>query len=297
MQTLDKFLNKIESYRKQKKYTSFCFPSEIAKIQENSLLFYYGNIHSQRGQDGILAEIFRRLKITSGVFVEFGAWDGKYLCNSRWLYEKGWSGVFIEGVEKRFRALRDDYSDDLKITALNAFVGAPAYGVVGQRLSELLKGAGCDTESIDFLSIDVDGCDLELLRDSQISPKVVLLEGGFNFAPYINGPASPAAWKAGLQHPLGHIETIAAELGFTLVCFYQDSYLVRSDLAGPFLDIAQGAVSLYCDAFNFMPQDFRKQLIDLRRRNALIRKFEEDIFGMFCESPIDSRYVAARQKA
>ena len=32
-------------------------PFSLAKVAKNSLLFYYGNIHSQRGQDGILAEI------------------------------------------------------------------------------------------------------------------------------------------------------------------------------------------------------------------------------------------------
>jgi hypothetical protein len=54
---------------------------EIARIDEKLLLFDYRNIHSQQGQDGILAKIFRRLSIRKGCFVECGAWDGTYLSN------------------------------------------------------------------------------------------------------------------------------------------------------------------------------------------------------------------------
>ncbi len=49
------------------------FPEDFGKVSSNSLLHYYGNVHSQRGQDGILAEIFRRMNISKGTFVEFGA--------------------------------------------------------------------------------------------------------------------------------------------------------------------------------------------------------------------------------
>lgn len=41
------------------------------------LLSYRKNIHSQNGEDGILAEILWRLKISRGWFCEVGAWDGR----------------------------------------------------------------------------------------------------------------------------------------------------------------------------------------------------------------------------
>ena len=49
-------------YDKQLSYDSIRDPSDIKKINKDSFLFYYGNVYSQKGQDGILSEIFRRLK-------------------------------------------------------------------------------------------------------------------------------------------------------------------------------------------------------------------------------------------
>src|ERR1035437_7900395 len=57
------------------------------KIQSKSLLRFYANIYSQRGQDGILREIFSRLNIEKGNFAEFGACDGVLMSNCRLLYE------------------------------------------------------------------------------------------------------------------------------------------------------------------------------------------------------------------
>ncbi len=63
------------------------------KINPDSLLWFMQNVYSQHGQDGILEEIFNPVEISSGYFVEFGAWDRKYLSNNRLLYKKEWSGV------------------------------------------------------------------------------------------------------------------------------------------------------------------------------------------------------------
>jgi len=69
---------------------------------------FAANVHSQYGEDGILSEIYRRLGVTAGFFVEFGAWDGMHLSNSYALVEAGWSGCYIEGDPDRFRTLCDN---------------------------------------------------------------------------------------------------------------------------------------------------------------------------------------------
>ena len=79
------------------------------RIQPESLLHYCKNIHSQRGDDGIIAEIFRRLGVQRGFFVEFGGWDGVYLANSRALFESDWGGAFIEADSQKFADLRRNY--------------------------------------------------------------------------------------------------------------------------------------------------------------------------------------------
>ena len=58
------------------------------------------NVTSQSGEDGILEEIFRRIQPTANDTakqrwcVEFGAWDGVHLSNTRQLLKtEGWGGV------------------------------------------------------------------------------------------------------------------------------------------------------------------------------------------------------------
>jgi hypothetical protein len=162
------------------------------KVSRDSLLFYYGNNYSQQGQDGILQEIFRRLSIKTGYFVEFGGWDGVFLSNSRALFERGWKGVFIEGDSQRAVSCQKIYADS-GVKVINDFVGAPSYGYPGKKLSDLLSGSGIDLSQISFVSIDVDGPDLEIFLDSGLNAPVVLLEGGTNFSPML-------PWMTSIPH-------------------------------------------------------------------------------------------------
>jgi len=40
------------------------------------------NVYSQCGEDGVLLEIFNRIKIFNKFYIEFGAWDGLILSNT-----------------------------------------------------------------------------------------------------------------------------------------------------------------------------------------------------------------------
>src|SRR5262249_47783481 len=159
----------------------------------------------------ILSEIFRRLSIKRGVFVEFGAWDGMYLSNCRYLYEKGWRGTFIEGNIKRYRRLCANYANAEDIIKIHSFVGAPKYGLAGITLAQLLKANGVPPDEVVFVSIDVDGPDLEIFCDLELSPPVILMEGGFSFSPYL-AQSIPVeiAWK-NVQQPLAVITKTARE--------------------------------------------------------------------------------------
>ena len=70
------------------------------------------NIHSQPGEEEIIRAIFDRIGLKKGYFVEFGAWDGKFLSNTYLLYELGWSGIYIEGREDRYQVLKDNIEGD-----------------------------------------------------------------------------------------------------------------------------------------------------------------------------------------
>lgn len=57
---------------------------------------YARNVHSQNGEDGIVAECVNRLGLVTGHCVEIGGNDGQWMSNTRNLIEQGWSGAFIE---------------------------------------------------------------------------------------------------------------------------------------------------------------------------------------------------------
>jgi hypothetical protein len=134
---------------------------------------YSSNVTSQSGEDGILAEIFRRIGTAHKTCVEFGAWDGKYLSNtwSLW-HDQGWSAVLIEGNPERHGQLAGSLSNFPNVTTLCAYVQPE--GECG--LDNLLVSTGIEMD-FDLLSIDVDGDDYHIWQGMErFRPRVVIIE-------------------------------------------------------------------------------------------------------------------------
>jgi len=129
------------------------------------------NVYSQHGEDGVLEWVLTKLGIGAGYFCEFGAWDGKHFSNCRYLYEKGWRGLFIEGDAARFADLAATYAGEGRIAVVNDYVraqGASSLDAIFAR-----HGIG----SLDLLSIDIDGDDLTIWRSLRsVRPAVVIIE-------------------------------------------------------------------------------------------------------------------------
>ena len=124
---------------------------------------------AQHNEDQILINLFLKKNIKSGVFVEFGAWDGIHLSNCKLLAENNWSGFFIEGDYKRFQECAENYKRNDKIKVINKFINE------NYNLENLIKENKIN--EIDILSIDIDGKDLlELKRLKSINPKVIIIE-------------------------------------------------------------------------------------------------------------------------
>lgn len=265
-------------------------PEDLYLVPQFSLLRNFGNVYSQVGQDGILAEIFKRLEVDNGFFVEFGGWDGVYLSNCRWLFEKGWSGCYIEADTKKFKELEVNYQKYPNVICINSFVDYLGSGRENAKNLRTILAEQLDDshiESIDFVNIDIDGLDLEVALSIGFKPKVLLIEGGTDLSPFINEPFPLA--HANHQHPLGYIIKCLREFGYEPVCFLQDLYAVRNDLVARVMPQAKKltAAELYRHHFYFRGASFREQIAQLRSGSFTIKDFELEKLGYFQSMPIN----------
>jgi hypothetical protein len=135
-------------------------------------------VYSQFDEDGILAEIFRRIGESSRIFVEFGAGDGLENCTAFLLFQ-GWKGLWIEGDPgkvDRIRSLRAAEIETGRLVARCAFVTVDS-------IDSVISSAGFGGE-IDLLSVDIDGNDYHVLeRIESVRPRVVCVEYNSKFPP------------------------------------------------------------------------------------------------------------------
>jgi hypothetical protein len=135
---------------------------------------YRDNQFSQFGEDGIIAELCRRLHLQTGWFVEFGAWDGKYLSNTyRLLSQAGWQGVYIEGDANRYQdLLRTCAAFPGRAYSLCAMVGCGG----ANKLDDLLAKTPIPI-NFDLLSVDIDSYDWQVWQAlEKYQPKLVVIE-------------------------------------------------------------------------------------------------------------------------
>jgi len=132
-----------------------------------------GNCYSQTGEDRLIDTIFRTMADQNGWCVEFGAWDGKYLSNTRHLIEnRAFAAVLIEGDKARFEELKKTTAGNGRLLAINKFVGFDA----DDNLDVILSGTPAPKD-FDFLSIDIDGNDYHAWNAISVYvPKVVCVE-------------------------------------------------------------------------------------------------------------------------
>lgn len=140
-------------------------PTEMAQPPAGArppLGCYARNVYSQFGDDGIIEEIIRRLDqagLKDGWCVEFGAWDGVHLSNTcNLIRNQGFSAVLIEADRAKYQELCRNLPQEncIKLCRFVEFAGPSS-----------LDGILSDTpipKNFDFLSIDIDGCDIHILE-------------------------------------------------------------------------------------------------------------------------------------
>jgi hypothetical protein len=190
--------------------------------------------HSQFDEDGILAEIFRRIGTTNRQFVEFGTSDGMEN-NTLYLLCQGWSGVWIEGDNSYVQAQKrvfKGFVDAGRLKPLHAFV-------TKENINQVIGVDGGLSGSIDLLSVDIDGNDYYLFDAiSVIRPRVVVIEYNSFISPPIHWKIEydPSHQWDGTAYYGGSLSAIAAlarTKGYTLVgCNFVgvNAFFVQSDL-------------------------------------------------------------------
>ena len=144
-------------------------PPRPPEARDDQLNAYEERISSQNGEDGMLVELFSRLRVSNPFFVEFGVESGTE-CNAALLARHyNWAGLMLEGDPAKFEQLRSNYADRPTVKTVDVFV-------TRDNIVELFRTNGVPTE-FDLLSIDVDGNDYYLWETlAEFRPRVVVVE-------------------------------------------------------------------------------------------------------------------------
>jgi hypothetical protein len=255
--------------------------------EENDLTTYAFNKYSQRGHDGIINKIMDILNIKEGVFIEFEGWDGIHLSNTRYLYEKGWKGCFIEADTNQSIQCSNNYKNS-NILSINEYIyptnieGVTIDNIYNNYLTGQL---GFDGKEIDLLSIDIDGRDYEIFENMNIKPKLIIIEGGFAWHPSIKHKI-PYKFAKYLQQPLHVMFQLARKKGYEPICFNKDSFLLRKDLYDKYVffqSIKNDPETLWNKAYYsdiIFPECERLWLNNFRLHN-IIMQFEDPMLDLF----------------
>lgn len=195
-------------------------------------------VYSQNDEDGILEEIFRRLGIVGGgSFCEIGIENGLE-CNTLYLLHKGWRGVWLEGNPMQEQPVRERFAQPIGNGRLSLSIGYVTPCNINEVMTSSLERIGINADTLDFLSIDIDGMDIHLLEALLVRPKAICIEYNGKFPPPLEKRPvfDPAyTWRGGdyMGSSLSAINASACRLGYALVATNltgANAFFVRKDL-------------------------------------------------------------------
>lgn len=170
---------------------------------------YLNNSYGQEGEDILLQRLFSGLK--EGFYVDIGAHHPIRFSNTFTFYKKGWSGINIEPNPEMYASFQKNRSRDINLNCgVNNSSGTLDYYMFNEPalntfdkelvddrlaktdffvkntiqikvhpLSELLEKFVPKDKNIDFMSVDVEGLDLNVLMSNdwnRFRPKYLLTE-------------------------------------------------------------------------------------------------------------------------
>lgn len=175
---------------------------------KQQILGYHRKSYAQEGEDLILARLFEGTK--QGFYIDIGAHHPYRFSNTYFFYKKGWTGINIDAMpnsmaifnRKRPKdinieaaisdmpntltyyafeepALNTIDEEGYKLHAANGSKLAFKKEIFTQRLDEILTKHLPLNQAINFMSVDVEGHDLQVLKSNdwrRFRPKIVLAE-------------------------------------------------------------------------------------------------------------------------
>lgn len=190
---------KIYGFKKFVKYSVFEIYRKVSST-------FFGGSYSQQGEDLFM---YKLLKKKRGFYVDVGANDPDRFSNTRLFYKKGWNGINIEPDAELFKKLSKKRKRDINLNigigkeastltfykiiphTLSTFSKEDAEASVKQgfrmvgtvevpieRLVDVLDRKAAD-KKIDFISIDTEGFDMDVLRSNdwnRFRPRLICIE-------------------------------------------------------------------------------------------------------------------------
>lgn len=194
-----------------------------ATTGEIDLRTYEKRLISQHGEDGVIGKIFELIGVTNKYFVEFGAGDGHFCSNTKYLREKhGWTGLLLEGA----------YPSNPPTNQHKEFITA-------ENICNLFSKYHVPKE-FDLISIDIDRNDFYVWNSlsAHYKPRLVIIEfsKSFNFdEDKVIEYSADKMWNGGeytgaSMLALAHL---GQKLGYSLI--YQESegtnlFFIRDDI-------------------------------------------------------------------
>ena len=249
----------------------------FASIQENSLLHFSENLHSRHGEDGILEELFHRLCTDRGFFVDLRSGGGLRHSITRRLYEKNWHGVFLDDRPAKYIELRINYEDDPNVLILNTPIKYLDKDDKG-RFFDVVADEYFKEESIDLLVIHAKGLEYKFLQMLERRPKVIAIETVFGWHPAFRNIVPDHIATLGVRQPLQVINDILLEKGYVPICIGFTSLYIRRGYAKIFPGYEKDLISLWKDAFKYMPQKLQEELEMYRLKTSYIRTREGSMY-------------------
>ena len=198
---LDKFKDVIEKTFGRKVFLKI-------KLLKNLFKSYDNKYYSQFGEDVILRVLIGD-QPKKGFYVDVGSYHPRHLSNTFYFYKKGWSGINIDpnpnainlfnflrkrdknvnfaisanGGEASFHSWDSVYDtiSETEADEMRRRIGPEkeVYKIKTERLENILDKYLPAGQNIDFLNVDAEGCDLDVLKSNnwqKYRPRFIVVE-------------------------------------------------------------------------------------------------------------------------